>query len=103
MEKPANGSWTVKKKGATVGVLRADSTVVAVLPQKEGEDTRIKEAYLFAASPLLFEACCRISALLENSLIVTPEGLRINCSDVRKSLSHALARARGYRKGPEEP
>ena len=104
MEKSANGFWTVQKKGEAIGVMGADSAFVAVLPRKkDAEDTRIKDAYLLAASPLLFEACCKISSILENSLIVTPEGFKINCSDVMKFLSNALARARGYRKSPEEP
>jgi hypothetical protein len=104
MGKRANGSWYVKKNGEAVGVITANSSVVAVLPRKEaGEDTRIKEAYLLAAAPQLFEVCTKINSILENNLIVTPEGFKINCSDIRKSLNDAIMRARGYRKSPEEP
>jgi hypothetical protein len=104
MVKPAKGSWYVKKKGEAVGVIAEDSSVVAVLPRKNaGEDTRIKEAYLLAAAPQLFEACTKITSILESSLIVTPEGIKINCTDVKKSLSDAILRARGCRKSPQEP
>jgi hypothetical protein len=104
MEKRALGPWHVKKKGDAVGVMGADASVVAVLPRKKtGADTRIKQAYLMAAAPLLFEACTKINSILENNLIVTPEGFKINCSDIQKSLVDALMRARGYRKTPSEP
>jgi hypothetical protein len=104
MQTPSNVSWRVKKKGEAVGVIAENSSVVAVLPRKKaGEDTRIKEAYLLAAAPLLFDACSKINSVLESSLIVTPEGIKINCTDIKKSLSDALLRAMGYRKRPEEP
>jgi len=104
MEKSANGSWYVKKKDEAIGIVGADSSVVAVLPKKKtGEDTRIAEAYLFAAAPQLFDVCRIIHSILENSLIVTPEGFKINCSDLKVSLSDAILRAKGYRKSPDEP
>jgi len=104
MEKRTNSTWRVKKKGETLGVIGEDSSIVAVLPRKKvGEDARVKEAYLLAAAPQLFEACCKIYSLLEDSLIVTPEGYKINCSDIKKALVDAIMRARGYRKSPEEP
>jgi hypothetical protein len=70
---------------------------------KVDADTCIKEAYLIAAAPQLLEVCSKISSLLENSLIVTPEGFKIDCSDVRRSLFDAIMRAKGYRKAPQEP
>jgi hypothetical protein len=104
MQKPPKGSWVVKKKGEAVGVIAENSYVVAVFPKKKaGEDTRVKEAYLLAAAPLLFDVCSRINSVLEGSLIVTPEGIKINCTDIKQSLSDALLRAMGYRKNPEEP
>ena len=78
MEKDANSSFYVKNKDETVGIFGADSSVVAVLPKKKsGSDTWIAEAYLFAAAPQLFEVCRTIHPILENSLIVTPEGFKI--------------------------
>jgi hypothetical protein len=104
MEKSANGSWYVKKKDDSIGVFGADSSVVAVLPKKKtGNDTRVTDAYLFAAAPQLFEVCRVMQSILENSLIVTPEGFKINCSDIKISLRDAILRAKGYRKRPDEP
>jgi len=104
MKKRPNTSWRVKKKGEAVGVMGLNSSVIAVLPRKKSdEDTRVKEAYLIAAAPELFEVCCKINSILENSLIVTPEGYKINCSDIKKALVDAIMRAKGYRKSPQEP
>ncbi len=96
--------WYVNLNDEAFGLIGDDSSVIAVLPRKkDGEDTRIKEAYLLAAAPQLFEVCRKISSILENSLIVTPEGFKIDCSDVRQSLSEAILRAMGCRKRPDEP
>jgi hypothetical protein len=104
MEKSATASWYVSKKGKAVGVMGPDSSVVAILPEKKNsDDSRIKEAYLIAAAPQLFEVCCRIKSILENSFIVTPEGFKINCADIQQALLDAVLRARGYRKASEEP
>lgn len=105
MENRANGSWHLRKIiGEVVGVLAADSSIIAELPQGgNGDGPRIREAYLIAAAPQLFEACCKISSVLENNLIVTPEGSKIDCIDIKKSLHDAILRARGCRKAPDEP
>jgi hypothetical protein len=104
MGKHALGPWHVRKKGEAVGVIGDDSSVVAVFPRKNnGDDTRINEAYLLAAAPLMLEACSKIHSILENSLVVTPEGFKMNISDIQKSLADAIMRAKGYRKTPHEP
>jgi len=104
MEKPAPSPWQVMKNGEDLRVIGADASVVAVLPQvKNGDDSWIREAYLLAAAPDLFEVCCKINSILENSLIVTPEGFKINCTDIKRSLIDAILRAIGCRKTPDEP
>ena len=104
MGKYANGSWYVTKKGKAIRVVGSDSSVVAVLPDKKnGLDSQVKEAYLIAASPQLFEVCCKIKAILENNLIVTQDGFQINCSEIKEILLDATLRASGCRKAPEEP
>jgi hypothetical protein len=104
MRKNANGSWYVTKKGKAISVVGSDSSLVAVLPKrKTGPDTKVKEAYLIAASPQLFEVCCKIKAILENNLIVTQEGFQIDCSEIKEILLDATLRASGCRKAPEEP
>jgi len=104
MDNSALGPWLVKKKGEVVGVIGNDYSVVAVFPRKkDGDDTRVNEAYLLAAAHLMLEACSKIYSILENSHIVTPECFKINCSDIQKSLANAIRRAKGYRKTPHEP
>ena len=104
MGKSANGSWYVTKKDRSIRVVGPDSSVVAVLPEKNnGGQSQVKEAYLIAASPQLFDACCKIKTILENNLIVTQEGFLINSSEIRQILLDATLRASGCRKAPEEP
>src|SRR5512139_774860 len=104
MEKHVPSPWLVNKNGEAVRVMAVDSSVVAVLPERgNGDNSWIKEAYLIAAAPQLFEVCCKINSILENSLIVTPEGFKIDCSDLRISLTDAILRAVGCRKAPDEP
>jgi hypothetical protein len=104
MEKYVKGSWYVTKNDQVISVVGSDSAVVAILPEKKnGHYSQIKEAYLIAASPQLFEACCKIKDILENNLIVTQEGFQINCSEIREILLEATLRASGCRKAPEEP
>jgi len=105
MQTHANGSWHLRKIiGDVVGIMAADSSIIAELPQgRNGDGARIKEAYLIAAAPQLFEVCCKINSLLENNFIVTAEGFKINCTDIQKSLGDAILRAMGCRKTPDEP
>lgn len=104
MDKYAPGPWHVMKNRAGLSVMGADSSVVAVLPEREkGDGLRIREAYLLATAPELFEVCCKINSILENSFIVTPEGFKINCTDIKKSLIDAILRAVGCRKSQNEP
>jgi hypothetical protein len=104
MGKSDNGSWCVTKKGRSIQVLGPDSSVVAVLPEKDnGDPSQVREAYLIAASPQLFDACCKLKTILENNLIVTQEGFLINSSEIRQFLLDATLRASGCRKAPEEP
>ena len=105
MDAPNNESWQLKKIiGEVVGVIASDSTVVAVLPEgQSGVGAKIREAYLIAATPQLFEVCSRLNTILEDNLVVTPEGTHIDCTDIKKSLHAAVMRAKGCQKSPDEP
>jgi hypothetical protein len=81
------------------GYFQVRHPLAMVMPQGGQErDTQEGNAYLLAAAPQLFEVCQKFQALLENSFIVTPEGIRLNDSDLRQSLLEALLRAGGYRR-----
>ena|SRR5512136_1301655 len=100
----AFGPWHVKKNGETVSILGADSSVVAVLPVKGPDDTSwVAQAYVMAAAPQLLEICTQVKSVLENNLVVTTDGFKINCSEIQVSLLDALLRAAGCRKLPDEP
>jgi hypothetical protein len=95
---PFSGPWRLKQNGDSVAVVRPDASVVAsLLP------ARIGEAYAIAAAPQMLGICTRIKSVLENNLVVTSEGFRINCDDLREDLLAVILRAKGCRKSPDEP
>jgi hypothetical protein len=101
----ANGSWHVKKIiGEVVGIIAADSTIIAELPQgKNGDGPQITEAYLLAAAPQLFEVCSKLSSILENNLIVSPDGVKVDITEIKKALHEAILRAKGCQNNGDEP
>jgi hypothetical protein len=104
MKKSPSNPWYVKKNGEVINILNKDSSVVAVLPKNNGSaKALIPEAYVIAAAPQMLEVCTRLKSVLDNNLIVTSEGFRINCSEIREELLSAILRAKGCRKSPEEP
>jgi len=50
-----------------------------------------------ASAPRLLEVIKEIKEHLDNNMIVTEEGLKINDSHLRKSIIDAILRAEGYR------
>jgi hypothetical protein len=104
MSKRTPGPWFVKKKDEAIGVVGKDSSLVAVMRRKSGDDAkRVADADLIAAAPLLLEACMKLKDLLENNVIVTAEGFKINDAHVRQSLLDAIMSAEGYRKQVDKP
>jgi hypothetical protein len=88
------GPWRIKVKDEAVGILGNDLSLVAVVRRRNAD----ADAYLIAAAPLLLDACRNVMAALENNLIVTAEGFKINDAHIRESLLDAIMRAEGYRK-----
>jgi hypothetical protein len=104
MSKRTPGPWFVKKKDEAIGVVGKDSSLVAVMRRKSGADAkRVADADLIAAAPLLLDACMKLKDLLENNVIVTAEGFKINDAHVRQSLLDAIMSAEGYRKQVDKP
>ncbi len=91
------------KNGAGIGIVSADSSLVAELPWKNGGYEAAGTAYVIAAAPQLLNVCTQLKSLLENNLLVTSEGFRIDCPEIRSELLDAILRATGCRKMPEEP
>lgn len=99
----AEQSWRVKQSGPSVAILRPDASVVAELPVGGSPRVKIAEAYAIAAAPELLDMCTRIKSVLENNLLVTAEGFKIDCSELRENLLSTILRARGCRRRPDEP
>ncbi len=97
------GSWRVTQKGASVAILRPDASIVAELPVGGSPQTKIAEAYAIAAAPELLDMCNRVKSMLENNLLVTAEGFKIDCSELRENLLSTILRARGCRRSQGEP
>lgn len=76
--------------------VEADGLAVASI-ESLGGDVEQGNANLIAAAPVLLAACKQAKDLLDNSLLVTPEGFRIDDQDLRKALLDAILRAEGYR------
>ncbi len=104
MSERTPGPWRVKTKDEAVGILGKGSCLVAVMRRKKGDEAkRLADANLIAAAPLLLEACLKLKDLLENNLVVTAEGFKINDASVRQLLLDAIMNAEGYRKKIGKP
>jgi hypothetical protein len=84
----ANGHYSVQAEGMAIAGI--------VTGQSVGEEEQ-GNAHLIAAAPVLLAACKQAKELLENSLLVTPEGFRIDDRPLRDALLDAILRAEGYR------
>lgn len=97
------GPWSVKKNGEKISVIGQNSSSIAMLPTDSPDrQERVSDAFLIAAAPLLLDVCQQVNALLENNLIVTSDGFKINDTHIRESLLDAILRAEGYRKSPDQ-
>jgi hypothetical protein len=96
------GPWAIKKNGNGIGVVGHDSSCIAQLPINGiDRQLRLSDAHLIAAAPQLLDVCKNLNEILENNLIVTAEGFKINDTHLRERLLDAILRAEGYRKNPD--
>jgi hypothetical protein len=92
------GPWIVKEKRGSYGVFSNDALLAITLPDDIlGKGAEKANTHLMATAPRLLEIIKEIKEHLDNSLIVTKEGLKINDSHLRKSIIDAILRAEGYR------
>jgi hypothetical protein len=104
MSRHTEGPWQVKKKSNYYAVYSKNVPLAAVLPNYIRDQSAAKaNAILMASAPQLLEALKKVLEHLDNCMIVTCEGFKVDDSSLRKFVVDAVMRAEGYRKAPGEP
>ena len=92
------GPWLVKEENGSYGVFSNDALLAITLCDDiQDKDAEKANAHLMASAPRLLEVINQIKEHLDNNMIVTGEGLKINDSQLRESIIDAILRAEGYR------
>jgi len=92
------GAWLVKEENGSYGVFSNDALLAITLSDDiQDKDAAKANAQLMASAPRLLEVIKEIKEHLDNNMIVTEEGLKVNDSHLRKSIIDAILRAEGYR------
>ena len=92
------GPWHIEEENGAYGVFSNDALLAITLPDDmQDKDAEKANAHLMATAPLLLKIIKEIKDHLDNNLIVTEEGLKINDSHLRESIIDAILRAEGYR------
>ena len=92
------GPWLVKEENGSYGVFSNDALLAITLSDDiQDKDAEKANAHLMATAPRLLEIIKEIKEHLDNNMIVTEEGLKINDSHLRESIIDAILRAEGYR------
>jgi hypothetical protein len=92
------GPWHVEEEKGSYGVFSNDALLAITLSDDLPDKGAAKaNANLMATAPRLLEIIKDIKGHLDNNMIVTGEGLKINDSHLRESIIDAIMRAEGYR------
>jgi len=92
------GPWHVEEEKGSYGVFSNDALLAITLSDDLPDKGAAKaNASLMATAPRLLEIIKDIKEHLDNNMIVTGEGLKINDSHLRESIIDAIMRAEGYR------
>jgi len=90
--------WKVEEENGSYGVFSNDALLAITLSDDiQDKDAEKANARLMATAPRLLEVIKEIKEHLDNNMIVTEEGLKINDSHLRESIIDAILRAEGYR------
>jgi endonuclease III len=92
------GPWHVEEEKGSYGVC-SNNTLLAIILSDDTQDKGAEKAnaHLMATAPRLLQIIKEIKEYLDNNVIVTEEGLKINDSHLRESILDAILRAEGYR------
>jgi hypothetical protein len=92
------GPWHVEEENGSYGVFSNNALLAITLSDDLPDKGAAKaNAHLMAAAPRLLEIIKDIKGHLDNNMIVTKEGLKINDSHLRESIVDVILRAEGYR------
>jgi hypothetical protein len=92
------GPWNAKEENGSYGVFSDDSLLaITLFDDIQNKDAAKANANLMATAPRLLEVIKQIKDLLDNNMIVTGDGFKINDRDLRESIIDAILRAEGYR------
>jgi hypothetical protein len=98
MSQHTKGPWKVRKGDKYYAVCSGHVPLAAVLPQYiKDEFAAEANARLMATAPQLLEALRKVLDHLDNCMIVTCDGYKINDTTLRESIVDALMKAEGYR------
>jgi RPA family protein len=99
MSRYTPGPWIVKEENGSYGVFSDDDSLLAITLSEDiqDKDATKANAYLMAAAPRLLDVIKQIKEHLDNNMIVTADGFKINDSQLRESIIDAILKAEGYR------
>jgi len=99
MSRHTEGPWNIKMKQKYYAVLSKNIPLALVLPNYiKNRSATEANASLIATAPELLKALKKVLEHLDNCMIVTREGFKINDSSLRESVVDAIMRAEGYRR-----
>ena len=98
MSQHTKGPWNVRKGDKYFAVCSGNVLLAAVLPHYIKDSFAAEaNARLMATAPQLLETLKKVLDHLDNCMIVTCEGFKINDSTLRESIVDAVMKAEGYR------
>jgi len=93
-----SGPWHIEEENGAYGVFRGDSLLSIVIADDLPDAHSAKaNAILMASAPRLLEVIKQIRDHLDNNMIVTADGYKVNDRDLRESINDAILKAEGYR------
>jgi hypothetical protein len=97
MSRHTQAPWRIIKKDQYYAVCAGNAPLALVFPDfVKDKKTLEANASLIANAPLLLKTLKMVLEHLENCMIVTCDGFKINDSSLRKSIVDAIMRGEGY-------
>jgi hypothetical protein len=98
MSRYTKAPWRVKKKDKYYAICAENDPLALVFPDyAKDKNTFQANVSLIANAPLLLETLKLVAEHLENCMIVTCDGFKINDRSLRQSVFDAIMRAEGYK------